>query len=261
MQYIALAIAPGIAICLYIFYRDVYNKEPGLNLLVCFILGGLAILPAIGFEGSLSGTLNGTISGTAIFAYGVVAFSEEFSKFLGLRLYAYNQKSFDEPLDGIVYSVMVSMGFATIENVKYILQTPPGTELQLGIMRMFTAVPAHATFAVIMGYYIGKAKFDRQNSVALTLMGLIGAIFFHGSYDFFLFVQQYTLVGQQTADGLLLGGAIVSFIIALILSRRLFRRQRAVSLQMFKDKNAVASSVTHTPPPPPPPTTTTTTSA
>jgi len=258
MNYIALAIAPGIAICLYFFYKDVYNKEPRFNLLICFILGGLAILPAIGFENSLTGTLNGTVSGAAIFAYAVVAFSEEFSKFLGLRLFAYNQKSFDEPLDGIVYAVMVSMGFATVENVKYILQTAPGTELQLGIMRMLTAVPAHATFAVIMGYYVGKAKFDAKNSTALMFMGLIGAIFLHGTYDFFLFAKQFTFVGQQTADGLLVGGAIVSFIVALILSRKLLRRQQAVSLQMFKDKNVtIASTVTHTPPPVPPTTTST----
>ncbi len=247
MNYIALAIAPGLAICMYIFYKDVYNKEPKINLLVCFILGGLAILPAIGFEKSFGSALDGTVSGTAIFAYAIVAFSEEFSKFLGLRLYAYNQKSFDEPLDGIVYAVMISMGFATVENIMYVIKYAElGQGYQVAFQRMFLSVPAHATFAVVMGYYVGKAKFDSKNSTALMFMGLLSAIFFHGTFDFFLFVKDYTLVGQQTAEGLLAGGAIVSFITAIILSRRLIRRQRAVSLQMLKDKNPVTTTTTIT---------------
>ncbi|MBK5269894.1 MAG: PrsW family intramembrane metalloprotease [Bacteroidia bacterium] len=243
MNYIALAIAPGIAICLYIFYRDIYNREPKLNLIVSFILGCVAIVPAVFFEQKFGYTLNGTVGGTAIFAYAVVGFSEEFSKFLGLRLYSYNQKSFDEPLDGIVYAVMVSMGFATLENVLYVMQYAKlGQGYQIAFQRMFLSVPAHATFAVIMGYYVGKAKFNSKNSFALMLMGLVGAIFFHGTFDFFLFVKDTPNVSQQAADGLLAGGAIASFIIALVLSRKLIRKQRAVSFQIFKDKN--------TPPPP-----------
>jgi RsiW-degrading membrane proteinase PrsW (M82 family) len=238
MNYIALAIAPGLAICLYIFYKDIYNREPKLNLIVCFILGCVAILPAVAFEKNLKSTLDGTVGGTAIFAYLVVAFSEEFSKFLGLRLYAYNQRSFDEPLDGIVYSVMVGMGFATLENLLYVLSyASQGQGYQIALQRMFLSVPAHATFAVIMGYYVGRAKFDARNSFTLMLMGLVGAVFFHGTFDFFLFVKETTLVGQQTADGLLAGGAFVSFIVALGLSRKLIRRQRLLSMEMFNEKN------------------------
>jgi len=243
MDYIALAIAPGIAICLYIFYRDIYNREPKLNLLISFILGCIAIVPAVFFERQFGSVSDGTVGGVAIFAYAVVGFSEEFSKFLGLRLYSYNQKSFDEPLDGIVYAIMVSMGFATLENVMYVLgAAETGQGYSLALKRMFLSVPAHATFAVVMGYYVGKAKFDPKNSFSLMLMGLVGAIFFHGTFDFFLFLQEVPSVSQQAADGLLAGGAIISFIIALVLSSKLIRRQRAVSLKMFKDKN--------TPPPP-----------
>jgi len=242
MNYIALAIAPGIAICLYVFYNDLYNREPGKNLLICFILGCLAILPAIGFERSFMGTLNGTVSGAAIFAYAIVAFIEEFSKFLGLRLYAYNRKSFDEPLDGIVYAVMVSMGFATVENIMFVLKfAQVGKGYSIAFQRMFLSVPAHATFAVVMGYFVGKAKFDKKNSFTLTLLGLLGAIFFHGTFDFFLFVKDATFVGQEMADGLLAGGAIASFIVALVLSRKLIRRQRALSLELYKEKNTTTT--------------------
>ena len=239
MNLIALAIAPGVAICLFIFYRDIYNREPKMNLVVCFFLGCLAILPAVKFELAFSSTANGTVGGIAIFSYLVVAFSEEFSKFLGLRFYAFNQKSFDEPFDGIVYSVMISMGFATVENVMYAVKF---NDMSVVIQRLFLSVPAHATFAVIMGYFVGKAKVDNKNSFLLMFTGLLTAIFFHGTFDFFLFVKEGTLVGQETADGLLVGGALVSFVVALVLSRKLIRRQRALSYEMFKAKNTNTSA-------------------
>ena len=247
MEYVALGAAPGIAICLFIFYRDLYNKEPGLNLIISFILGCLAILPAIGFEGAfpvgdkVTTYYTATTAETALFCYGIVGFSEEFSKFLGLRLYSYNQKAFDEPMDGIVYAVMVSMGFATVENILYVTQAAKvGQGMETGLQRMFLSVPAHASFAVIMGYFVGKAKFNPGNSFALMLFGLIGAIFFHGTFDFFVFLNASQKVNQGTGNALLGGGAIVSFIVALLLCRKLIRRDQVISRQMFKDNKPPA---------------------
>lgn len=238
MEYIAIALAPGIAICLFIFYKDIHNREPKLNLFVSFFLGCVAIIPAVLFEHNFGYTNNGTVAGVAIFSYAIVGFSEEFSKFLGLRLYSYNKKSFDEPLDGIVYSIMVGMGFATLENLLYVLKyAEVGQGLEVGLKRMFLSVPAHGTFAVVMGYYVGKAKFDSKNSFWLMLAGLLGAVFFHGTFDFFLFVSSGTVWGAETGEGLLALGALVSFIITLRLSRRLIRQHRKISQEMFKDKN------------------------
>ena len=239
MEYVALGAAPGIAICLFIFYRDLYNKEPSQNLIISFILGCLAILPAIGFETSLANVNDGTTSGIALFAFCVVGFSEEFSKFLGLRLYSYNQKAFDEPLDGIIYAVMVSMGFATVENVMYALKFH---DMNVVILRMFLSVPAHASFAIIMGYFVGKAKFDSKKSFGLMLTGLLAAIFFHGTFDFFIFWSQQPGADPNTTNTALAGGAVVSFIISLILCRNMIISGQRISKHMFKD---------HTPPPPP----------
>ena len=75
-----------------------------------------------------------------------------------LLWYAYRKKEFDEPFDGIVYAVMVGMGFATVENISYVSQYG----LMTGIMRLFMAVPAHASFAIIMGYFMGKARFSAK---------------------------------------------------------------------------------------------------
>jgi protease PrsW len=238
MEYIALALAPGIAISIYFFYKDVYNREPKLNLTVSFILGCISIFPAAWFETQFDHVIDGSIAGVAIFAYAIVGFSEEAVKFVGLRCYAYNQKSFDEPLDGIVYSVLVSMGFATVENIMYVLKySQQGMGLQVGVMRMFLSVPAHAAFAVMMGYFVGKAKFNPQKSFILMVFGILAATFFHGTYDLFLFLPKYSYVGKELSEILLAGGALASYIVCLILSRKMIRQQRNISQIMFKDKN------------------------
>ncbi len=214
-----------------------------MHLFMSFILGCVAIIPAVLLEYNFTRyAIDGSIWGVALFSYVVVAFSEEICKFAGLRLYSYNLKSFDEPLDGIVYSVIVSMGFATVENIMYVLKFAEiGRGLEVGISRMFLSVPAHATFGVVMGYFVGKAKFSQQKSGRLMLMGLLGAVFFHGTFDFFLFINQYSYVGKQLSEMLLGGGAIASFIVSLVLSRKMIRSHRNLSQEMFKDKNTTIS--------------------
>lgn len=122
---------------------------------------------------------------TALLAFVVVAGSEELVKFLAVYIYPFKRNAFNEPVDGIVYSVMASMGFATLENILYVFELGIGT----GLLRMFTAVPAHAAFGVVMGYYMGLAKFDKENRTKLLAKGLLFAILLHGAYDFFLFQE------------------------------------------------------------------------
>ena len=230
MTLLALAIAPGIVICIYIFLKDIYNKEPKRNLVASFILGMTTVIPALIAE-SFSDVLHGnSFAGTAVNAYGVVALSEELSKFLVLRYYCYTRKSFDEPLDGIVYSVMVGMGFATIENIAYVYSYGYTT----AFTRMFLSVPAHASFAVLMGYYAGKAKFDPANSFKLLLTGLFWAVFFHGTFDFFLFLQKSPDVKPYVSDTLLFAGAIISYVFAIRVSRRHIRAHQQLSKELFK---------------------------
>jgi len=226
---LGLAIAPGLAICLYIFYRDKYNREPAFTLLMSFVWGLLTTVPAVVIEMAANDLAAETVTGIIISSFFFIALVEEFCKFLPLRYYAFSRKSFDEPLDGIVHSVMIGMGFATLENIGYVLTAPNG--LQVGMLRMFTSVPGHATFAVIMGYYAGKAKFDFANRKALLLKGILLATFFHGAYDSCLFL---TKVLPETVSSLLLVlGALASLITAIILSLRLIRLHRKTSRQYY----------------------------
>jgi RsiW-degrading membrane proteinase PrsW (M82 family) len=219
MNWLILAIAPGVAISSYIILKDEYNREPRKHLLISFFLGVLSIVPAILLETPLIWTssyafFNSTL-GNGIKAFFLVALPEEIVKFFMLKRYAYRQPEFDEPFDGIVYAVMVGMGFATAENIMYVYEYGVAT----GVIRMFLAVPAHATFAIIMGYFMGKAKFSHKKESYLLLAGLFWAVVFHGSYDFFLFIKDADHKGPEFSL-LMLFGAIVSLMTGIILSRK-----------------------------------------
>ncbi|MEJ8843783.1 PrsW family glutamic-type intramembrane protease [Lacibacter sp. H375] len=233
MLLLALSIAPGIAISLYIFLKDRFNREPHFNLLLCFLLGCLSIIPAIIIQlltvKPVERLMGGGILYTAVFAYIIVGLSEEWSKYIMLRSYAYPRKSFDEPFDGIVYSVMIGMGFATVENILYVQQHGLGT----AVVRMFLSVPAHATFAVLMGYFAGKAKFKPERRKFYLFTGIFWAAFFHGTYDFFLFLQGNPTVNKYLSDGLLFVGAVGSFIFAVWLSKKAIKEHHNLSKNMF----------------------------
>ncbi|WP_111684142.1 PrsW family intramembrane metalloprotease [Winogradskyella tangerina] len=211
------AVAPVLTIIIYIYIQDKYEKEPVGLLIASFFLGGIiSVLIVTGlyiFTGNfIPITDEYSIWQQFINAFIVVALSEEFSKYVIVKYFAQPKKAFNEPYDGIIYAVMVSMGFACTENILYVLQGG----FETAVLRAFTAVPAHATFGILMGYYMGKAKFS-NNRFKLNMAGLFLAVLFHGAYDFFLFIR--FIPGIST-------GAFVSLFIAIVLSRKAIKRHQ-----------------------------------
>ncbi len=189
MDLFALAIAPGLAIIIFIYWKDKFDKEPKKLLTLGFLLGILSIIPAIILEKIFldsSESISDYWVSNAVKAFLIVGLAEEGSKYFMARYFLYPRKAFNEPFDGIIYCVMVSMGFATIENVMYVMDSGMTT----AILRMVTAVPAHATFGIVMGYYLGLKKFDIENK-NYGLKAIACAALLHGAYDFFLFINNY----------------------------------------------------------------------
>ncbi|MCS7077334.1 MAG: PrsW family glutamic-type intramembrane protease [Bacteroidia bacterium] len=214
------ALLPVVLINTFIYVRDKKDREPIKELVISFILGSLSIffifIQVILRELKLIGTWDNSQSTQDIFlhAFIEVALVEELAKYLVLRGYSYKRKAFNEPFDGIVYSVMVSMGFAGLENIFYSMQG-----IGTAILRAFTAVPAHATFAVAMGYYVGLAKFNPEKSVLYQFVGVVLAVIFHGFYDFFLMSNEQ--IGMAM-------GAFVTLIVGIVLSLKAIKRHRAI---------------------------------
>ena len=198
-----LAVFPPLFLIYLIYKLDKHEKEPFNILFNVFILGCLTVIPVLFLEiivqyvfnfGLVENILSVTGSGLLgdknlhLLLYVVfgIAIIEEYFKYLVLTRYAYKRDSFNEPMDGIVYGVVASLGFALIENVMYVFKYEDG--YYVAIARMFSAIPAHALMGVIMGYYVGKAKFSGNNERQLMLKGLLAATILHSLYDYFLFL-------------------------------------------------------------------------
>ncbi len=213
---ILYAVAPIFMIILYIYYSDLYEKEPKRLLLYTFLLGAVVSILITTVLYVLTDLVFPIEGSTAlqlfIKAFLIVGLIEEFSKYVMVRFFAQPRKEFNEPFDGIMYAVVASMGFAATENIIYVLQGGN----QVAFLRAFSAVPAHATFGILMGYFMGKAKFSEHKN-KLNLTGLLVAIIFHGAYDYFLFLK--------FIPGIWIG-AFVSLIIGLILSKKAMKRHQ-----------------------------------
>ncbi len=193
MLLLLAAVAPSAALLYYFYTRDKYEKEPRRLLLKAFLLGGSLVIPVLFVEMALNifdmADLSLLTAGyTAFIVAGLV---EESAKFLLFRLYIWKDREFNEMYDGIVYAVFISLGFATVENLAYVLSTGFGTAL----VRSLTAVPAHALFAVAMGYYLGIAKFAKpQYRQKYIWLGFVTPVILHGIYDFILFSEKFYML-------------------------------------------------------------------
>lgn len=187
MAILLASLAPVFIILFYIYFRDKYDKEP-LGMLLKALLGGiLIILPVIFVERHLSSLspFAGKVGAAAWHAFAVAGFTEEVFKYLALYLLIWKSPSFNEKFDGIVYAVFVSLGFAAVENVMYVMEGG----LQTAAIRAITAVPAHAIFGVTMGYYLGIAHMYEELRKQYLLRAIAIPVLLHGIYDFILMVE------------------------------------------------------------------------
>jgi RsiW-degrading membrane proteinase PrsW (M82 family) len=232
------AVMPTILIMWYFYSRDL-NPEPKRVLALTFGLGVLITVPVLvlvlSFEHFLVLPAGVPLLGAFIQAFMLAAVPEEILKFSVLGGFAAVRKEFEEPMDGIVYGVAASLGFATLENVLY----AAGGGLSTAILRAFTAVPGHAFLGAIMGYYVGEAVCgppERRRAAYIKACGW--PILLHTLYDFpLLSIQEISPEGVTPTDAqgwVILGLAfavIVVIVIEWVWAVRLVRRARADQLR------------------------------
>lgn len=126
----------------------------------------------------------------------VVGLSEEGSKRLAAQV-AVRRREFDEPVDGIVYGIVASLGFAAAENVRYFVVgrlTAP-----LVIARCFMSVPAHMFFGALWGYALGAKLVDGKTRAWAWLL-LAAAC--HGLFDALLSTEGAEMLAVMLEVGL-----------------------------------------------------------
>ncbi len=144
-----ITLLPSIVIGIYVYRKDKYEKEPLKLIIYSLLFGCLAIIPSLILE-----TIGDFLENINLFLYTLIGIAsvEEGVKFFFLKRYLYPNKEFNEPFDGIIYSVMISLGFATIENLAYVfLYSETSESLRTALLRMFSAV----SFTCCMWSYYG----------------------------------------------------------------------------------------------------------
>ena len=199
-----LSVLPSIALGVMIYKKDIVEKEsPGL--LFKLFLGGaigsviLTLLLSTVLEPIIPDLedSNNSFIYLAITTFFKVALVEEFSKWIFLKKITWKNKEFNYIYDAIVYAVFVALGFATIENILYVLGSEGG--ISIAILRAILSVPGHAFDGVFMGYYYGLAKQAKINdNIKLfkrnMIFSLLIPVVFHFIFDYLLLSENSILL-------------------------------------------------------------------
>lgn len=183
-----VSILPGLFLLWYYDRHDSARPEPRRMLWKAFKWGVIATFFAGVIEKDLflmiPSLVDHAFLRAFVIAFVVAALTEEALKLFIVRKIIYKSPHFNEVMDGVIYAVAASLGFATLENLYYVFEGG----IHIGFARAALAVPAHALFSGIMGYYIGKGKFAKsaRSGRLLVLKGFLWAVLYHGLYDFFL---------------------------------------------------------------------------
>lgn len=187
------AFAPGVALLSFIYLKDKYEFEPFKLLLKMFIIGSILVFPAYVLEKMFLEGLSHLIWYPSIISIAII---EEFLKWFILYFMIYKHLEFNEPYDGVVYSVTVAIGFASIENLGYLFFQSMDPAVIL--LRALIPVSGHAVFGIIMGYFLGLAKFSvRKKEKMFLFISFIIPTIAHSIYNLILsqhFTQWFYLM-------------------------------------------------------------------
>ena len=218
MPLLLITILPSILIILFFINSDKF-KEPTKEIIKIFFLGILITIPAYILNTYIGDFLykKTELSEGLISSFLTAAPVEEGLKLSILYYFVYKMKDFNEPIDGIVYGVTVSLGFATLENLYYVYLLADyfeTTSKALAVIRSFSAVPAHAVFGIFMGYFFMKYSFIKKGDN--LFFAFVVPFVLHGCYN--LFTTSNFFVSLSLI--------LISWIIALRLFSRLKKTQK-----------------------------------
>jgi RsiW-degrading membrane proteinase PrsW (M82 family) len=186
-----LAFAPGLFWLRFFYRKDQLEPEPKQLIFRMFVVGLLIFFPAAILERPFA-------QYHLALVLVVAPVVEESCKFLAVRQLVYKNREFDEPMDGIVYAASVALGFASLENLGYLMEAlQSGVFVSTYVLRAILSVPGHVLFSSLWGYTLGLAKFaPAKFRNKIILQGFISSIVVHGIFNFFATISAIFAVGM-----------------------------------------------------------------
>jgi RsiW-degrading membrane proteinase PrsW (M82 family) len=240
-----LALVPA-GLWLVLFYlQDRLEPEPKAEVARIFVIG-LALAGAIGLPlvqqvFRLSEwqyrDLTATILG-AIFIAGAV---EAFILYATVRYFIYHSPQFNERTDGVIYGTAAGLGYAVALNVQFVLSSG-GTAVGAGTVHMAGAALAHAAFGGVLGYFLGRAKLEREPIWWLPSGLLLTAVL----------IGLFNVLRSQAQTGRLLPGMVAHLpsFTGLLLAAVLALMAASIITWLIRRDTALALSGRRTAPPP-----------
>ena len=212
IAYFTLAIAPLIAIGMYLYFARHNEKGFIRILLFSFLAGGAGVLILLIAE-ALSQRLGlqelGSLKRLLFYAFITIGGSSELGKYIVVRYFIMGKKEIRKPIDAITFSIMTSLGFTTCALLFFLLNHAGIKDIFPSILYVWIFVPANILFSVILGFFLGMAKFLKAR-IVYSLTGLFCAAFFHGIFNFCLLTADYKLLSMFS-----FGSIVIVFILAL----------------------------------------------
>lgn len=181
---IVVSVVPAIGWVWFFYRQDRYESEPLFLLIRTFVLGMIAVIPAIAWEQPFEAWFveppNVLAQLLAVFV--VVGLGEELFKFFAVYVAVWRSRHLNEVMDGIVYAVTAALGFAAVENLLYTATFG----LEVAPARALVASLAHASFSGVMGFHFGWARLYAAKPERSLLTGIALAGGLHGVYDYIL---------------------------------------------------------------------------
>lgn len=220
---VALGLVPALLWLVFFYLQDVLEPEPKSYVIAVFVLGGLlasaVATPVVRDLFHVQTWLGTSLLTNLLGSILVVGFVQEFLKYAAVRYSIYLLPEFDERSDGILYGTAAGLGFASMLNIQYVIQSG-GVDLGIGMLRIVVTALAQASFAGITGYFLGRAKFEDEPvwwlPLGLTIAAVLNGLFTVARGEL---TRTGSVLGQRTASpwyGLLLAAAIALATLAVL---------------------------------------------
>jgi protease PrsW len=209
---VVMAGIPAVLWLAVFYLMDRHEPEPKQLVAGVCVLGALIAAPLAAFvEAHLAPPIALAVPGYAPFALDhvihavvIVGLSQEICKYAVVRYTIYMSREFDEPMDGIVYTMACGTGFAVWVNYHWLSGQNHEVFLSIGAAKAVVTTLAHASFAGLLGYVMGRAKFSRRSAPIrgmLLMLGVLGAAALNGGFTIVKDWVQQRGLAQETWYG------------------------------------------------------------
>jgi RsiW-degrading membrane proteinase PrsW (M82 family) len=233
---VVLALVPALLWLAFFYAQDLLEPEPKGYVIGVFVLGALLAsavgIPAVRDLFHVQDWIGRNLLVNLLGSILVIGFIQEFLKYAAVRYSVYLLPEFDERMDGILYGTAAGLGFATMLNINYVIDSG-GVDLVAGVLRIVVTAIAQASFAGITGYFLARAKFEDEPVWWLPL-GLTSAAVLNGLFT--------VVRGGVTRVGSALGGRTANPWNGLVLATLVAGLTLTVLLYLIRRANRLAVS-------------------